>query len=131
MPERQTKLLEVGVGERRQHVGINGLLTEQRRVIGKAEILKPLRDVHTPTLRQPVPAVNSSREWGLGGNVLPRLPVAAVSFTRLGSRRPQPVWPLKVGGRAPNLGDDVRKRSSLPTGRCLLSGNGLSLERSP
>ena len=55
MPERQTKLLEVGVGERRQHVGIDGLLAEQRRVIGKAETLKPLRDVHFTTLRHPVP----------------------------------------------------------------------------
>ena len=73
MPERQTKLLEVGVGERRQHVGIDGLLAEQRRVIGKAEILKPLRDVHSATLRQPVLAVKSSRERGLRGNVLPAL----------------------------------------------------------
>ena len=55
MPERQAKLLEVGIGERWQHVGIDGLLTEQSRVIGKAEILKPLCDVHPAKLRQPSP----------------------------------------------------------------------------
>ena len=40
MPERHAKLLEVGVRERRQHVRIDGLLAEQRRIVGKAEDLE-------------------------------------------------------------------------------------------
>jgi hypothetical protein len=57
-----------------QELILLGTIASQRLVhpvIGKAEILKPLRDVHSATLRQPAPTLKSYQRMGGGGNVLP------------------------------------------------------------
>jgi hypothetical protein len=53
VPERHTKLLEIGVGQLRQDIGVDFARAKERLVPPEAEISEPTSDIHGHTPRTP------------------------------------------------------------------------------
>jgi hypothetical protein len=61
VPERHPKLLEIGVRQLRQNIGVNVTRAKERLVLSKAETSEPTPDIHgrTPRARTDHPSVEA------------------------------------------------------------------------